>query len=101
MLATVPSSGATTGISIFIASRMMTASPFLTACPTLTSTLKILPAAPASTLMLPAAPLALGAAAGALGAALGAAGAFAATGAPVAAPYSTTTSYTLPFTVMV
>ena len=81
MLATVPSSGATTGISIFIASTTTTASPFFTACPTLASILNTLPAAPASTLMLPApAALAAGAAAGAaLGAALGAAGA--ATGA--------------------
>ena len=80
---------------------MMTASPFLTACPTFASTLKILPAAPASTLMLPAAPPALGAAAGALGAALGAAGAFAATGAPVDAPSNTNKTYTLQFTEMV
>ena len=102
MLATVPSEGATTGISIFIASRTTTVSPAFTACPTLASTLNTLPAAPASILTEPAPALAAGAAAGAaLGAATGAALGAAATGAPVAAPSSTVTSYTLPLTVMV
>ena len=57
------------------------------------------PAAPASTLMLPAPPAgaALGAAAGA---AFGATGAET-TGAPAVVPSSTTTLYTLPFTVIV
>ena len=102
MLATVPSSGATTGISIFIASMMITASPFFTLCPTLASSLNTFPAAPAFTSMLPAFPAAGAAAFGAaLGAALGAAALGAAAGA-VPAPFSSTvTSYTLPLTVIV
>ncbi len=43
MLATVPSSGATTGISIFIASRMIMLSPAFTACPTDASIFRTLP----------------------------------------------------------
>ena len=100
MLATVPSAGATTGISIFIASRITTASPFLTWAPTCFSILKILPAAPASTLMEPA-PAAGAAALGAAGAALGAALGAAAGAAATPAPSSTVTSYTLPLTVIV
>ena len=82
MLATVPSSGATTGISIFIASMITTASPFETFCPTFASILNTLPAAPASTLIPPAAPAALGAA----GAAFGATGAVAFLGAGATEP---------------
>lgn len=54
MLATVPSCGATTGVSIFMISRIRSVSPFFTASPTLASSLNTFPAAPASTLMLPA-----------------------------------------------
>ena len=72
MLATVPSCGATTGVSIFMISNTRIVSPLLTACPTDASTLKTLPAAPASTFTLPAAPAA-GAGAAAFGATAGAA----------------------------
>ena len=99
MLATVPSCGATTGISIFIASRMITGSPAFTACPTLASTLNTFPAAPAVTFTEPAeaAGAAFGAAAGAaFGAATGAAA-----DAPLVCPSSTVTLYTLPLTVIV
>ena len=73
MLATVPSCGATTGVSIFIISNTKIGSPFFTCLPTADSSLNTLPAAPASILMLPAAPDAFGAAvAGAEAAALGA-----------------------------
>ena len=85
MLATVPSSGATTGISIFIASIITTASPFFTLCPTLASSLNTLPAAPAFTWIEPA-PAAGAAAFGAAGAALGAVAGAAALGACGAAP---------------
>ena len=64
MLATVPSSGATTGVSIFIISRTKIVSPFFTASPAFASILNTFPAAPASILTLPA-PAAAGAAAGA------------------------------------
>ena len=100
MLATVPSSGATTGISIFIASIITTASPFFTASPTFFSILNTLPAAPASTFFAPAPAAAAGAAGAAFGAALGAAFG-AAAGAATPAPSSTVTSYTLPLTVIV
>ena len=60
MLATVPSCGATTGISIFIASRMMMESPAFTACPTLASTLHTLPGTEAVTFTLPAPAAAFG-----------------------------------------
>ena len=67
MLATVPSSGATTGISIFIASTVTMVSPVFTTCPTLASILNTFPAAPAFTWMLPApADAAFGTAAGVL-----------------------------------
>ena len=101
MLATVPSLGATTGISIFIASIIITASPALTVDPTLASILNTLPAAPASILTDPAPAEAAGlaAAGAAFGAALGAA--LGAAGAAEPAPYSTVTSYTLPLTVIV
>ena len=88
MLATVPSCGATTGISIFIASRMITGSPAFTACPTLASTLNTFPAAPAVTFTEPAE-------------AAGAAAFGAAADAPLVCPYSTVTLYTLPLTVIV
>ena len=65
MLATVPSCGATTGVSIFMISRTRTASPFFTASPTFFSILNTFPAAPASILMLPAPAEAAGAAAAA------------------------------------
>ena len=75
---------------------MITVSPFFTACPTLALILRIFPAAPASTLIEPAPALAF------LTGATGALGALAATGAaPLPAPYSTVTSYTFPFTVIV
>ena len=77
-----------------------TASPFLTAWPTLASILNTLPAAPASTLTEPAPAAAFGAAGAAFGAAFGTAFGAAAT-TPFVEPYSTTTSYTLPLTVMV
>ena len=86
MLATVPSSGATTGVSIFIISKVTTVSPFFTAVPTSASMLNTFPAAPASILTLPAPADAAGAAAGAGVAALGAA----ATGADAVAPVSST-----------
>ena len=47
MLAIVPASGATTGISIFIASMIITVSPASTFCPTDVGTWNTLPAAPA------------------------------------------------------
>ena len=84
MLATVPSCGATTGVSIFITSNTKIASPLLTAVPGSASILNTFPAAPASILTLPAP--ATGAAAGA--AAAGAAFRGAAVGA--AAPVSST-----------
>ena len=56
MLATVPSCGATTGVSIFMISNTRTASPFFTAWPTEASILNTFPAAPASILTLPAPP---------------------------------------------
>ena len=88
MLATVPSSGATTGISIFIASTVTMASPAFTACPTLASILNTFPAAPAFTWILPA-PAGAAAFGAAAGAAFGAAtGAAAATGAVPAPFYS-------------
>ena len=65
MLATVPSSGATTSFSIFIASRIINTSPFFTACPTLALTDKILPCIGEFTLTEPCAPEAFGAALGA------------------------------------
>ena len=100
MLATVPASGATTGISIFIASRIRTASPFSTLSPTFFSSLNTLPAAPASILMLPAPVFAAGAGAAAFGAATGAAALLGAE-AEAALPFSSTvTSYTFPFTVI-
>ena len=71
-LATVPSCGATTGISIFMASSTRTVSPAFTAAPTFASILQILPGTEAVTSTLPAAP------AGA--AAFGAAGAASASG---------------------
>ncbi len=89
MLATVPSCGATTGVSIFIISSTRIGSPFFTCLPTADSSLNTFPAAPASILMLPAAPDAFGAAAGAGAAALGA-GAGAAVGAAWDAPVSST-----------
>ena len=101
MPATVPSSGATTGISIFIASRITIGSPAFTAWPALASSLNTLPGTDAVTSMEPAlaaGAAAAGAAAGAFGAAFGAA---ARTGALPAPPSSTLTSYTVPFTVMV
>lgn len=100
MLAIVPASGATTGISIFIASMIITVSPASTFCPTDVGTWNTLPAAPAFTWMLPAPAAAFGAAAGAAGAAALGAATGAAAGAP--APFSSTvTSYTFPFTVIV
>ena len=103
MVATVPSCGATTGISIFMASSTRTASPAFTAVPAAASILQILPGTEAVTSTLPAAPA--GAAAfGAAGAAFGAGAAFAAltTGAaPAVVPSSTVTLYTFQFTVMV
>ena len=101
MLATVPSSGATTEFSIFIASNTKIVSPFFTACPGLALIDKTLPGIGAVTLMLPSAPDAAGAG---VGAALAAGAAFAAglTGALAVLPvYSTVTSYTFPFTVIV
>ena len=65
MLATVPSCVATTGVSIFIISRIRIVSPFFTASPTLDSILNTFPAAPASILTLPAPDAAAGFAAGA------------------------------------
>ena len=102
MPATVPSSGATTGISIFIASRITIGSPAFTDAPALASILNTLPGTEAVTSTDPAAAAgAAGAAAGA-GAAFGAAfGAAARTGALPAPPSSTLTSYTVPFTVIV
>ena len=100
MLAIVPSSGATTGISIFIDSRITTLSPAFTACPTAASTLNTFPGTEAVISIPPAAPAAgAGAAAGAAGAATGAAATGAAEGAP--APSSTVTLYAVPFTVIV
>ena len=67
MLATVPSSVATTGVSIFMISRTKIVSPFFTDAPTEDSILNTFPAAPASILTLPAPPAgaaAFGAAAG-------------------------------------
>ena len=84
MLATVPSFGATTGVSIFITSSTAIESPAFTASPTFTSMLNTFPAAPASTLMLPA-PCGAAALAGAGAAALGAA---AGAGADTAPPFS-------------
>ena len=102
MLATVPSLGATTGISIFIASMVTTGSPDFTAWPTAASILNTLPAAPASTRMLPAAPAGAAALGAALGAAFGAAlGAVLGTATGAVPLSSTVTSYTFPFTVMV
>ena len=78
-------------------------SPFLTACPTLASTLYTLPGTEAVTFTAPA-PAAGAAAFGAAGAAFGAAlgAAFgAAAGAAEPVPSSTVTSYPLPFTVIV
>ena len=86
ILATVPSCGATTGVSIFMISNTRTASPFFTAWPTEASILNTFPAAPASILTLPAPP----AGAAAFGAAAGAAGAAARLGAAAGA-------LTLPF----
>ena len=77
ILATVPSSGAATGISIFIASIVTTASPAFTAVPTGASILTTLPCVPALTLIEPA-PAAAAFFAGAFGAATAAAGAGAA-----------------------
>ena len=91
MLATVPSSGATTGISIFIASIITTVSPFFTLCPTLASILNTFPAAPAFTCMEPAPFAAAGAAGAAFGAAFGAV-ALGAAGALPAPVSSTVTS---------
>ena len=99
MLATVPSSGATTGVSIFMISRTRTVSPFFTASPTFFSILNTFPAAPASILTLPAPALGAAAAFGAAGAATGAAALLGA--APVLPFSSTVTSYTLPLTVIV
>ena len=65
MFATVPSSGATTEFSIFIASNTKIVSPFFTACPGLALIDKTLPGIGAVTLMLPSAPDAAGAEAGA------------------------------------
>ena len=73
MLATVPSCGATTGISIFMASTTTPGPPALSAWPTFASTLKTFPAAPAVTLMLPAPEAGAAALGAAFGAALGAA----------------------------
>ena len=100
MPATVPSCGATTGISIFIASRITIASPAFTACPTLASTLNTLPGTEAFTSIAPAAAAGFAAAGAALGAAFGAAFG-AAAGAPFPAFSSTVTSYATPFTVIV
>ena len=98
-LATVPSCGATTGVSIFMISSTTTGSPFFTAAPGAATTSTTLPAAPAVMEMLPAAPAAAGFAAGA-GAGAAALGAGAAAGAPFVFS-STVTSYTFPFTVIV
>ena len=54
MLAIVPSCGATTGISIFMDSRIMMLSPAFTACPTEATTLRTLPGTEALTLTAPA-----------------------------------------------
>ena len=89
MLATVPSSVATTGVSIFMISRTKIVSPFFTDAPTEDSILNTFPAAPASILTLPAPP----AGAAAFGAAAGAAGAAARLGAAAGAltlPFSST-----------
>ena len=67
MLATVPSSVATTGVSIFMISRTKIVSPFFTDAPTEDSILNTFPAAPASILMLPAPAEAAGAAGAAAG----------------------------------
>ena len=105
---TVPSIGATISFCIFIASRMITTSPALTAVPASATTLITLPGIGAATADSPAAGAAAGAAFGA-GAAAGAGAATgAATGAafgaaatePPAFTYSTSTSYAVPFTVM-
>ena len=61
MLATVPSSGATTEFSIFIASNTKIVSPFFTACPGLALIDKTLPGIGAVTLTLPSLPVAAGA----------------------------------------
>ena len=103
MEATVPACGATTGISIFIASSVTIASPGLTDCPTEALTFVTLPGTEALTFTEPApAEAAFGAAAfgaAAFGAAAGAAFG-AAAGAAAEAPFSSTvTSYTLPLTV--
>ena len=103
-LATVPSCGATTGISIFMASSTRTVSPAFTAVPTPASILQIFPGTEAVTSTLPAAPAGAAAFGAAAGAAFGAGAAFAAltTGAaPAVVPSSTVTFYTFPFTVMV
>ena len=88
MLATVPSSGATTGVSIFITSRTKTGSPLFTAVPGVASILNTFPAAPASILTLPAAPVAAGFAAGAAGA--GAAARHGAATGALTLPFSST-----------
>ena len=88
MLATVPSSGATTSFSIFIASRIRITSPFFTAVPTPAFTFRILPGIGAATSIEPAAAGAAGAAGAGAAAATGAGAATAAGAAP--APNSST-----------
>ena len=88
MLATVPSSGATTGVSIFITSNTRIASPRFTASPTFLSMLNTFPAAPASIFTFPAPPAAGAEAAGAAGA--GAAARLGAAGAAAPVPFSST-----------
>ena len=99
MVATVPSCGATTGISIFMASSTRTASPAFTAVPAAASILQILPGTEAVTSTLPAAPA--GAAAfSAAGAAFGAGAAFAVltvVGLPDVVSYFNVKLYTFPF----
>ena len=68
MLATVPSSGATTGISIFMDSTITTLSPAFTLCPTDATIFTTFPGTAAETLTEPA-PAAGAAAFGAAGAA--------------------------------
>ena len=89
MLATVPSSGATTSFSIFIASRIRRTSPFLTACPTDAFTERIFPGIGAFTFTEPAPADLAAAGLAALGAAFGA---LAAAGAAEPVPSSTVTS---------
>ena len=94
------SGGATTGISIFMDSRMMILSPAFTACPADATILRTLPGTEAVTLTAPAPAAGAAAFGAAAGAALGAATG-AAAGAETLPVSSTVTSYAVPFTVIV